>query len=401
MRNRFFTIVALISMFSGCVEPFDVVPSLNDDEGTGDTLVVEAIITDEVKQQIIKVSKLGPLGEISGPTNIGNAQVSIEDGMGNRYEFNSLAGGIYESQVPFAAVPGTSYSLRITVDGNQYSSSEEFLPTTSAIDNLYATRISTDSGVEGIGIFVDPRGGGETPKFRYEFEETYEIIAPLWAPFDMVVTSRTLPFEFDLVPRDRDTRRCFGTRLSNEIILSSDLDLDNNVEQDFLVQFISSQDPVIQHRYSILVSQYSQGTNAHAFYTTLKEQATSENVFSQIQPGFIEGNITNISNFEDRVIGYFSVESVASTRLFFDYVDFYPDEELPPYFINCNFLGAPIPVTPAGTSPLIDAIDSGNFVYVRDNNGEVPDGGPFLVARTPCGNCTALGSNIVPEFWEE
>ncbi len=393
--------MALLLVFTSCVETFDTAPFLNDDEVSEDILVVEAIITDEMKQQTIKISKLGSLDGGAGPGEIGNAQVSLEDGTGTMYAFNSLGGGIYASQNPFAAVPNVSYSLRVVINGKEYSSTEELLPSTSTIDELYARRITSDGGVDGIGIFVNPLGGGESPKFRYEFEETYEIIAPLWAPFDMVVTSRTFPFEFDLVPRDRDTRRCFGTRRSNDIILSSDLDLENNVEQGFLVQFISSEDPVIQHRYSILVSQFSQGTNAHAFYTTLREQATSADVFSQIQPGFIEGNIANISNEEDRVIGFFSVESVVSRRLFFDYEDFYPDEELPPYFINCNSLGAPRTVTPAGTSPLMDAIDSGDFVYVRDNNGEVPDGGPFLTARTPCGNCTVLGSNVIPEFWTE
>ncbi len=26
---------------------------------------------------------------------------------------------------------------------------------------------------------------------------------------------------------------------------------------------------------------------------------------------------------------------------------------------------------------------------------------PFIMVTRPCGDCTALGSNIVPDFWEE
>ena len=74
---------------------------------------------------------------------------------------------------------------------------------------------------------------------------------------------------------------------------------------------------------------------------------------------------------------------------------------MPPYFINCRFFGAPQARTLAATSPLLDIIDTGDYVYVKNNEGEVPEGGPFLIARRPCGDCTALGSNIVPEFWEE
>jgi len=50
---------------------------------------------------------------------------------------------------------------------------------------------------------------------------------------------------------------------------------------------------------------------------------------------------------------------------------------------------------------LKDIIESGAFIYVRDSNGSVEGGGPFFVARRECGDCTVLGSNVVPEFWTE
>ena len=147
---------------------------------------------------------------------------------------------------------------------------------------------------------------------------------------------------------------------------------------------------------------YFRFVGVFAFYQTLNELSSSNSVFSDVQPGFIGGNIRNVEDSDEKVLGYFEVANQSEDRLFFNYEDFFPDEDLPPYIISCNFLGAPSALRPDGvSSPLLNAIDSGLFVYVADNVGQVEDGGPFLTARRECGDCTALGSNIVPDFWEE
>ena len=391
-------LLLVIPLFNSCVEEFNVE---FETEVLQNIVVIEATLTDELKHQIIKISSLDSLNSSGFRNTIDNAKVRVIESEGVTHVFNSVGGGSYRSQNRFAANVGTLYSLTVEANGSEFVSTKEILPAKSGIQQLVARRIINDDGVDGIGIFINPTANDESPKFRYEFMETYEIIAPLWIGRDMVVTNREFPFEFDLVPRDRNTRRCFSSNTSTGIILSSDVDFENGMEEDFLVHFIRSDNPVIRNRYSILVEQYSQNSLAQSFYRLLREQSTSENVFSQIQPGFIEGNIRNMDESGNRVIGFFSVESVVSERIFFDYEDFYAGEELPPYFINCSFFGAPQARTLAATSPLLDIIDTGDYVYVKNNEGEVPEGGPFLIARRPCGDCTALGSNIVPEFWEE
>jgi hypothetical protein len=221
----------------------------------------------------------------------------------------------------------------------------------------------------------------------------------------MVVVDPNPPYtldSFDLLPREQDERVCYGTQRSNRIIQALDLNRSRNKISRNLVRFISRDNFIISHRYSILVKQLVQSPDAYSFYRTLNVQSGSEGVFTEIQPGFIEGNISNTNNPNEKVLGYFEVANASQERIFFNYEDFFPDEALPPYVISCSFLGAPPIVTPAGTSPLKDAIDSGFFIYVRDNDGEVGQpAGPYLTARRACGDCTVLGSNIVPEFWTE
>ena len=87
---------------------------------------------------------------------------------------------------------------------------------------------------------------------------------------------------------------------------------------------------------------------------------------------------------------------------------FFPDEPLPPYFIDCTLVrpnlidGDRAPFW----SPLIVAIDSGQIIYYALNSEgafDLPgdDDGPFIGVTPACGDCTRLGSNIKPNFWEE
>ena len=276
------------------------------------------------------------------------------------------------------------------------------MPAAASLTNVYAERIVSDTGEDGIGIYVDATvSPDEPPLLRYTYEETYKIIAPLWSPFDMVVLDPNPPFDFGLVPREQEERVCFGTQFSNNIIQNEGFDLVGNTVENALIRFIPGDDFIIAHRYSILVKQMVQSPDAFAFYETLNELASSSSVFTDVQPGFIEGNISNVNDEDEKVLGFFEVANVSERRLFFNYEDFYPPENERAYPIRCTFLSAPATINPGGTSPLKDIIEGGEFIYVRDTNGTVEGGGPYFVARRACGDCTVLGSNIVPEFWIE
>lgn len=396
-------ILVLASVLVNCVEPFDANGELVTGENIETFLVVEATLTNELKQQEVLLGRGRSFANDSIQPVTQNAIVTVLDGNGTTFSFSELEPGRYVSDQTFQALPSTTYQLNITTGQNSSFTSELVsLPETASITEVYAERITNDTGLEGIAIYADSRvAQGGTPFLRYQYEETYQIIAPLWSPFDMVVTDPNPPYAFALVPKQEEKRVCYGTQLSNRIIQSSTLNRSGNEINKNLIRFIPRDDFIISHRYSILIRQLVQSPDAYSFYRILEEQAGSESVFTEIQPGFIEGNMSNTNNPNEKVLGYFEVANQSQERIFFNYEDFFPDEALPPYVISCSFLGAPPVITPAGTSPLKDAIDSGLSVYVRDNEGEVIDGGSYLTALRACGDCTSLGSNLVPDFWIE
>src|SRR5690606_31428538 len=79
----------------------------------------------------------------------------------------------------------------------------------------------------------------------------------------------------------------------------------------------------VAHRYSILVKQYAQTSVSYEFYRTLKNFSSSSNLFSQVQPGLIVGNIDHIGTGNVKVIGLFEVVSVSSRRLFVSFEEIF------------------------------------------------------------------------------
>ncbi|MEX0313076.1 MAG: DUF4249 family protein, partial [Allomuricauda sp.] len=241
---------------------------------------------------------------------------------------------------------------------------------------------------------------------RYEYVETYKIIAPDWNSTALENRPQPVCPLTVKVGREREERVCYGTKVSNEIILASTENFDQNRLEHFMVRFVNRNSYVLSHRYSILVRQHVQSNAAFSFYSRLKEFSSSESIFSETQPGFLEGNVHSDTNSEDKVLGYFNVASVSEKRIFFDYADFFPEEDLPPYADPCQ-RSAPKVAKGHGPEPrciLSALVDMDLIRYVNDNpsyTGPQSDGGPFLVVPRVCGDCTVLGETKVPDFWIE
>lgn len=385
-----------------CIDPFEI-----ETLEFKSALVVEGTITDQYETQRILVSRAFPLDTVlmSGASK---AKVEVYDSNGNLYKFNESSAGVYTSVIPFAVVSGRSYSLTIqTNDGRTYVSEETEVPAKSTIDNLYAERDVKDDGAEeGMFIYVDSyNASGASKYYRYEYEETYKIIAPFYSSADAYVVSRTPNPAVAIRARTNEERVCFKTVSSNTIIQENTTKLSEDRVNKFPIRYINREDFILSHRYSILVRQYVQNRAAFAYYETLETLSGTESLFSQIQTGLLEGNIKSQSG-EENVIGFFQVSTVSEQRLFFNYIDFFPGEDLPNYVSDCPIVSPPI-VVEGGATPLLDAIENNLLKYFSEytppQDGLITSAphGPYNMVYTVCGDCTVLGSNVVPDFWTE
>lgn len=410
----------LIAM-AGCIEEIPIETEIEARIQINDILIVESTLTDELKNHEVLLSRGSNFGNDSIINFERNAIVSVLGDNGTTFTFSEQEPGRYISNTQFAAQQNVTYQLQVaTVDGGNYESTEVRIIGQSSLDAIYAERIIADTGVEGMAIYVDSSNPeGDFNDYRYTFEETYKIIAPSWSFLELEILTEGDPTtgEFPdviVAERKQEEQTCFNTVQSQGIILSEGAVLDNNQKNRNLVRFINRENAIISHRYSILVKQLLQSPEAAKFYRTLLQFSQNESLFSEIQPGFIEGNLSATNDNDRVVLGYFGVASVVERRLFFDYADFFPNEPLPPYFdgLNCDNFIAPIlgnperdgPIPPFVTcaEPLIDQIKREAVEYFETNTN--PPGecqGPYLVTLRPCGDCTALGTNVIPEFWTE
>lgn len=384
---KFILIVLIIFTINSCVEPFDAKT-----ENFENILVIKATLTNEIKYQEIEINHTYKFEENS-PIAETNANVKIIDDLQNEYQFHeSTDGGVYISSDAFGAQPNRSYQLSIKTNlGKQYISEFAELPLSELNNNLYIYK-ETDNNMNGISIYMDSYDTSENSRYyRYEYEETYKIVAPYWSAYDLV----SAPNKEDgvsLVLKTKEERVCYNTVKFNEIILKNTNKYGENIIEPFLVRFISRDNYIISHRYSMLVKQYALSREAYNFYETLKDFSESGSIFSENQPGFIYGNIVSEDDPEEKVIGFFDVSMVFSKRVYFNFYDFYLGE-MRPYPSSCLITSPP-------ESSLWSLMNSGTVKFQNENEGGEGDG-PYYLVPLICGDCTVLGTNIVPDFWEE
>lgn len=375
-----------------CVDPFE--PEVVTFKSA---LVIEATITDENKYQEIKVSRTFAL-DTTGLYGEQGAQVAVTDANGTRYDFLEIEEGKYVSTVSFAAQSGLGYALSvITKDNSTYSSEEVVAPQPTQIDSLYAERDFKDGEAnEGMFIYAnsfDPTGNNQY--YRYEYEETYKIIAPYWGNKEYVIVDGIL----ELLPKTRENLTCYNTVPSIDVIQTTASDLSDSRISKFPVRFLNRNDFKITNRYSIKVKQYVQDKFAFVYYETLNKLNSSENLFSQIQNGFLVGNIISDNDKIENVVGYFQVSSVSSERIFFNYTDYFPNEPRPEFPADCYFTFQ--------TPTIVNGESLGDLVFFEEYDIEAnsrnlsPPLGDILTVPRPCGDCTVFGSNVVPDFWVE
>jgi hypothetical protein len=386
--NRTAFLLLIHFILNSCAEPYILETNTYEQ-----ALVAEATITNELKKQEITLTKTSRFEDAATQIEKG-ADIFITDNTGTRYDFEEESGK-YISTTEFQAIPEKEYRLSInTSDGRSFVSSTETLTPINPIQDVKAV-VETKDNLRGVSIKVTSFDPTSTANYyRYEYEEAYKIIAPSWSLNKAIVIPpvsidpRAEP-TYALIPNSPDTRICYNTKKSTEVLLTSTAELNDN-HVNFNVRFISNQNYVIKERYSILVRQYIENLASYSYYSTLKKLSGSVNLLSPNQPGFLFGNLKSVNNPNDKIIGYFDVASVSTKRIYFNYIDLFPGEVPPPYYTDCKpFCYGEQPCT--HKDGLIDDIALGKVTYFGNPNW----------VNAPCGDCTIIGSKIKPPFWED
>lgn len=300
--------IILLLFLSACIDPFDV-----EGEVKGSSvLVIDGMITNEKGSYQVLLSYSSPSLKSYERNNVSGAQVTIMSDEGQEEVLLEEEPGIYVSDsCGMQGEVGRSYQLHIiTPDGKRYASQPETMLPVAEIDSIYPKLesetylSSTDMELTRWGMQLYVSTGSKTSEarfYRWSWTDTYEFNAPLSLP----------------PPAPPTTTRCWASGSSNRnLYLASTNGLERDIIASQPIVFVPLAGRQLQTRYSILISQYSLTRNAYAYWEKIQEQIESAGSIFGPPPAQIIGNVYNVDQDEELVLGYFQVSAISEKRFF-------------------------------------------------------------------------------------
>lgn len=404
LRMGLKSIISIIAVFTlyTCIDPYT--PKLR---GYDTLLVVDGLITDENSSYSIQLSKTIQEQD-AVPEKVTDATVFITDEADNSNFLIYQGEGKYKTDsISFRGAVGTTYTLHIiTSDGTEYISDPCKMLPVPAIDSVYFMRSENliNNGTEteeGITIYIDSKPDGSNSYYRWDFDETWKFKVPSPKKYDYLGDE-------EYVPVADVNEFCWKMKKSDVISIESVVSLQKGSLQKKPVQFIATdKSDRLMMQYSILINQYSISKTEYDFWNNLKSiNETGGDVFST-QPYPVMSNIHNISNPDEKVLGYFQVSAVSKKRkeiLLNDILDL----DLPLYHTECVRLELSpddIPM-PKFAPPLtwdglyrIYCITSDYYFVEPLVSTETNSLVKMVFALPECADCLLTGTNIKPDFW--
>jgi hypothetical protein len=395
-RFKYLLIIIIASINNSCKQIYSP-PAISSPESY---LVVEGVVNSGSGATIISLSYTVNLASKISLTPVLNAVVSVQSEQNATYPLTQIGNGKYYTS-NLNLDNSQKYRLVIITPNNKNYYSD-YVPVLNSppIDSIYFTTPSNNVVINS--ATHDPTN--TVQYYRWDFNETWLIHSAYFSYFKSdgyTVNVR------DLV--NDNIYQCWSSDSSTTILLNSTSKLKQALLTDNIITSIPQNSVKVGHKYSILINQYALTSDAYKFWTNLKTNTEQLGSLFDAQPTQLIGNIHSTTNPNEPVIGYISVGSVSSKRIFID------NQQLPlgtyyPGNISCvidTFLYKYIP--PGGKTPT-NQVD----VYINYKNGgtkspyipiqaiSIP-GGPIIgyTASTPeCTDCTLTGTNVQPAFWK-
>lgn len=335
MNIRFVYVFLFVSIL-GCIEPYEFV--INDDTPV---LVVEGFITDVSYNQSkeypsdgryfqVKLSYTSDVTNVRGES-VSGATVQLLSSEDERWLYKEAGNGEYMLKYSdFAAIPGVSYKLSISISGGDVFESEwlslpivedqqmgeiSFIETSKETYEVVANEKQVIT-VEGISVRVNiPENVNNQPRYyRWDVEPMWEYTVPL-RPY----VNKTCWIRSNTYLPNYSLKEDYVGHYANDL---------------FFIETHGNER--LFERFSLLVKQYMLGEKEYYFFSELQELANSGAFFDK-PPYNLKTNISGVDN-DRRVVGYFWIASEQARRWYFDIYDLsYPvynhllEECLKPY----------------------------------------------------------------------
>ncbi len=284
-------ILSAILHFS-CIE--EIEPFVKSDK----ILVIYGGITNEYSKHPIRVYYTTNFNSQSVFVEDATVRVQSESGAVIAYEYNKY--GYYYACDSVEGQPGESYELIVELgDGKRYLSTIDQLNAPPAIKSIqHELGFSEDFlSVLNFNIAYDDPPN-QLNYYKWGFDGTYQVEAP--------------------EPGDSTYRFCWVPYNDNELIsMDEDLFYDGRTIDNKYV-FSIPLDRKFEHGFDLYLKQYSISKKAFEYWEALDNQKKNTGSIFEKSNFQIRGNIQNIDNPEELVLGLFEVAGMTAEHYFID-----------------------------------------------------------------------------------
>lgn len=313
-NSRFINWILLSVVFffySGCIQEADVPIGENQR-----ILVVEGGVSTVPKSHLISIARTANYagildgGEVIKETG---ATVVVRDSEGNSIFFEEgEVEGNYYSPPEFAAEIGKSYTLLIqTSDGEVFNSIPQTVEATPAIDALVPVFVTktdpvTQFDVYGLEVYSSFKDSEERDYYLWSTRGVYSISA---RP-DLHTDALGNP-----TPKDCCATCWVSENRISEFRTVND-ELFNGDQRNEIVAFIEDDGHRFDSKYYLKVEQSKIPSEAYEFYKILNQLAEIDGDIFDPPPVTSRGNIINIDDPDQNIIGYFYALDVIEEEIF-------------------------------------------------------------------------------------
>lgn len=305
-------VLACGGMLGACVDVLDL-----DTNREAKLLIVEGFISTQNGPHTVELKESAKFGSIFEGviSDVEDAKVSVRDDRGRVTFLTETEPGEYQTPVSFRGVVGSVYTLQIvTEEGVSYTSLPEKLESVVALDAVSTAFKSTPSrdtdgsvtersGIEIFAHFSDPED--QVNYYRWRNSGLFEL--------------NTNPAGFT----DRFGRpapksccdQCWISERDESVYIYKD-NLTNGKEIVFPMGFVEDDGMKITAKYLLVVEQHSLSESAWQFLNTLKGQLEIDGDIFDPPPATTRGNMINLDNPDENVIGYFIASDVVVDSLY-------------------------------------------------------------------------------------
>jgi hypothetical protein len=300
--TRYLAFLILCLFFNSCIDKVEL-----KEPNVARKLIVDGTVTNLPGPYIVQLSYSVPFNSKKLTDLTNGADVTISDNLGNVYPLKSFNSGIYKTDsATFRGIVGRSYTLNIkTLDSKQYQSKSELLREPVLIDTITSKFIRSEIS-NSFDVFVtakDPSVSGNYYRWKWR---NYEEL-------DICYVARVRDERGSFVFLYPCCQRCWQITSSyGSLALYSDDLINGGTFKNKIANI--PYDNI--YDYYMQIEQYSISKENYNYWNLVQGQISNSGGIFDNTPAFIEGNIFNVKDPKEPVLGIFNVMGATKNIVF-------------------------------------------------------------------------------------